>query len=141
MRQEKTSQERIISGHGHMGRTAPLAEQNSCRAVSEVLSRVGDKWSVLVIVAVRERPHRFSELKRKVGGISQQMLTSTLKTLERDGLVTRTVVPTTPPQVSYALTDLGRSLSSTLRQLAEWSIDNLATIQESRRQYDEGRPT
>jgi len=124
-----------------MGRTAPLAEQNSCRAVSEVLSRVGDKWSVLVIVAVRERPHRFSELKRKVGGISQQMLTSTLKTLERDGLVTRTVVPTTPPQVSYALTDLGRSLSSTLRQLAEWSIDNLATIQESRRQYDEGRPT
>lgn len=124
-----------------MGRTAPLAGQNSCRAVSEVLSRVGDKWSVLVIVAVRERPHRFSELKRKVGGISQQMLTSTLKTLERDGLVTRTVMPTTPPQVSYALTDLGRSLSSTLRQLAEWSIDNLATIQESRRQYDEGRPT
>ncbi|MBY8828327.1 winged helix-turn-helix transcriptional regulator [Hephaestia mangrovi] len=124
-----------------MGRTAPLAEQNSCRAVSEVLSRVGDKWSVLVIVAVRERPHRFSELKRKVGGISQQMLTSTLKTLERDGLVTRTVVPTTPPQVSYTLTDLGRSLSSTLRQLAEWSIDNLATIQESRRRYDEGRPT
>ncbi|ALA18538.1 MULTISPECIES: helix-turn-helix domain-containing protein [Chelatococcus] len=124
-----------------MGRTAPLAGQNSCRAVSEVLSRVGDKWSVLVIVAVRERPHRFNELKRKVGGISQQMLTSTLKTLERDGLVTRTVMPTTPPQVSYALTDLGRSLSSTLRQLAEWSIDNLATIQESRRQYDEGRPT
>lgn len=123
-----------------MGRTAPLVEGTNCRAVSEVLSRVGDKWSVLVIVAIREQPHRFSELKRKVGGISQQMLTSTLKTLERDGLVTRTVMATTPPQVSYALTALGLSLSDTLRQLAEWSIDNLATIHESRRRYDDRLP-
>lgn len=124
-----------------MSRTAPLAGQNDCRAVSEVLNRVSDKWSVLVIVAIRERPLRFSALKREVGGISQQMLTSTLRTLERDGLVTRTVMPTTPPQVSYALTDLGRSLSNTLRQLAEWSIDNLATIHESRRRYDGSDPT
>lgn len=123
-----------------MGRTAPLAEATNCRAVSEVLSRVGDKWSVLVIVALREQPHRFSELKRKVGGISQQMLTTTLKTLERDGMVTRTVVATTPPQVSYALTELGQSLSDTLRQLALWSIDNLATIHESRRRYDDRPP-
>jgi DNA-binding HxlR family transcriptional regulator len=123
-----------------MGRTAPLAEATNCRAVSEVLNRVGDKWSVLVIVALREQPHRFSELKRKVGGISQQMLTTTLKTLERDGLLTRTVVATTPPQVSYALTALGQSLSDTLRLLAEWSVDNLATIHESRRQYDDRPP-
>lgn len=123
-----------------MGRTAPLVEGSSCGAVNEVLSRVGDKWSVLVIVALREQPHRFSELKRKVGGISQQMLTTTLKTLERDGMVTRTVAPTTPPQVSYALTDLGQSLSDTLRQLAQWSIENLATIHESRRRYDQRPP-
>jgi DNA-binding HxlR family transcriptional regulator len=123
-----------------MGRTAPLAEATNCRAVSEVLSRVGDKWSVLVIVALREQPHRFSELKREVGGISQQMLTTTLKTLERDGMVTRTVVATMPPQVSYALTELGQSLSDTLRLLAQWSVDNLATIHESRRRYDERPP-
>ena len=123
-----------------MGRTASLAEDTNCRAVSEILGRVGDKWSVQVVVALRQRPHRFSELKRQIGGISQQMLTLTLKTLERDGMVARTVRPTTPPQVSYELTELGRSLSNTVHQLAKWAIANLAAIHDSRQRYDEQRP-
>ena len=123
-----------------MGATAPLMENTNCRAVSEILARVGDKWTVLVVVALRERPHRFSELKRQVGGISQQMLTLTLKTLERDGMVARTVRPTTPPQVSYELTNLGCSLSNMVKPLAEWSIANLPAIHQSRQYYDEQRP-
>ena len=123
-----------------MGRTASLVANSDCRAVSEILGRVGDKWTVLVVVALRDQPQRFGALKRRVGGISQQMLTLTLKTLERDGMVTRTVRPTTPPQVSYELTELGRSLSNTVRQLAEWSISNLAAIHDSRQRYDEQHP-
>lgn len=83
-----------------------------CRTVGEILSRVGDKWTVQVVIALRDRSRRFNDLKREVNGISQQMLTRTLKILERDGLVARSVRPTTPPQVDYALTELGCSLSS-----------------------------
>src|SRR6201746_2534405 len=81
-----------------------------CRAVSEVLSRVGDKWTVLVVSTLGDGPKRFNELRRALGSISQRMLTLTLRALERDGLVTRTVFPTVPPRVDYELTDLGRSL-------------------------------
>jgi len=81
-----------------------------CRAVSSVLARVGDKWSVLIIMLLGDGTKRFNEIKRMVGGISQRMLTLTLKGLERDGLVTRTVFPTIPPRVDYELTNLGRSL-------------------------------
>jgi DNA-binding HxlR family transcriptional regulator len=122
-----------------MGRTTPLVESNDCRVVSELLGRIGDKWTVLIVVALSEEPHRFSALKRKVGGISQQMLALTLRTLERDGMVLRTVHDTAPPQVSYALTDLGRSLAATLARLAAWSIDNLDGIEENRKRYDEQR--
>lgn len=107
-----------------------------CRGVSEILNRVGDKWTVQVVVALRDHPRRFNELKRQVTGISQQMLTRTLKTLERDGLASRTVVTRTPPQVEYALTDLGRSLAKPLWMLAEWSIANLDMIHQCREQYD-----
>ena len=89
---------------------SPHADGN-CRAVASVLARVGDKWSVLVIMMLIEGPMRFNELKRKIGGISQRMLTLTLRGLERDGLVTRTVFPTIPPRVDYELTDLGRGLA------------------------------
>jgi DNA-binding HxlR family transcriptional regulator len=122
-----------------MGRTTPLVEGDDCRVVSELLGRIGDKWTVLIVVALSEEPHRFSALKRKVGGISQQMLALTLRTLERDGMVLRTVRDTAPPQVSYELTKLGRSLATTLAQLAAWSIDNMAEIEENRRAYDEQR--
>jgi len=110
-----------------------------CRQVSEVLSRVGDKWTMQVVVALRDQPRRFNELKRQVGDISQQMLTRTLKTLERDGLVERTVCPTTPPQVEYALTALGHSLSEPVRYLAQWARVNIVTIHNNRQRYDSGR--
>ena len=81
-----------------------------CHAVSDVLSRVGDKWTVLVVELLSNGPMRFNELRRLIGNISQKMLTTTLRALERDGLVTRTVYPTIPPRVDYKLTDLGREL-------------------------------
>jgi DNA-binding HxlR family transcriptional regulator len=93
---------------------SPHADGN-CRAVASVLARVGDKWSVLVIMMLIEGPMRFNELKRKIGGISQRMLTLTLRGLERDGLVTRTVFPTIPPRVDYELTELGRGLAQPVR--------------------------
>jgi DNA-binding HxlR family transcriptional regulator len=110
--------------------------QPACRAVSEVLSRVGDKWTVLVVKALVDGPRRFNDLKRDIGGISQQMLTRTLRTLERDGMVARTVHPTIPPSVEYALTDLGRSLSVPVLALADWTFANLDRIHANREAYD-----
>ena len=83
-----------------------------CRTVSEILSRAGDKWSVLVVMKLSQGSQRFSELRDKIGGISQKMLTATLRGLERDGLLTRPIFPTNPPRVDYELTDLGRDLRS-----------------------------
>ena len=107
-----------------------------CRAVSELLSRVGDKWTVLIVKALEERGRRFNELKREVGGISQQMLTRTLRTLERDGMVARTVHHTVPPSVEYNLTDLGRSLAVPVMALADWSFAHLPQIHANRAEYD-----
>ena len=90
-----------------------------CRGVASVLARVGDKWSVFVIMMLVDGPRQFNEIKRMVGGISQRMLTLTLRGLERDGLVTRTVFPTIPPRVDYELTDLGRGLSQPVIALGE----------------------
>lgn len=120
-----------------MDMTAAPPPNADCRAVSELLNRVGDKWTVQVVVALRGQPRRFNELKRAVGGgLSQQMLTRTLKALERDGMVMRTVCATTPPQVEYALTDLGLSLAGPLRGLAEWAQAHIATIHDNRARYD-----
>lgn len=107
-----------------------------CQTVVSVLARVGEKWTVLVVMTLRERPRRFNELKRAVDGISQQMLTRTLKALERDGLVARTVHPTVPPQVEYRLTDLGHSLSEPVKGLGSWAMTNLAAIYANRERYD-----
>lgn len=109
-----------------------------CRAVSEVLARVGDKWSVLVVMLLGGGPKRFNEIKRMVGGISQRMLTLTLRGLERDGLVTRTVFPTIPPRVDYALTDLGHSLWHPVEALGQWARANQPIIEEARRRFDQG---
>lgn len=122
--------------------TAPHPHANpDCRAVSELLSRVGDKWTVLIVKALEAKRQgrglRFNELKREIGGISQQMLTRTLKRLERDGMVARTVHATVPPQVEYALTELGRSLSVPVLALAEWTFDHLPEIHANRAAYDE----
>jgi DNA-binding HxlR family transcriptional regulator len=107
-----------------------------CRAVSDVLARVGDKWSVLVVTLLGQGPRRFNELRRAIGGISQRMLTLTLRGLERDGLVTRTVFPTVPPRVDYDLTPLGRDLLNPVSALGDWAIRNQAKIARAREQFD-----
>src|SRR6201995_2427734 len=107
-------------------------EGGDCRAVASVLARVGDKWSVLVIMLLSDGPRRFNELKRMIGGISQRMLTLTLRGLERDGLVTRTVFPTIPPRVDYELTDLGRGLQGPVRELGQWAVTHQSEIEDAR---------
>src|SRR5580698_29415 len=107
-----------------------------CRAVSDVLARVGDKWSVLVVSRLGEGPMRFNELRRSIGGISQRMLTLTLRGLERDGLLTRTAFPTIPPRVDYALTPLGHDLLNPVSALGSWAIRNQPKIARAREQFD-----
>ena len=107
-----------------------------CRGVASVLARVGDKWSVFVIMMLGGGPRRFNEIKRMVGGISQRMLTLTLRGLERDGLVTRTVFPTIPPRVDYELTDLGRGLSKPVEALGKWASDHQPEIETARTKFD-----
>lgn len=107
-----------------------------CLKVSQVLSRIAGKWSVLVIMLLRARPLRFSEMKRGIGGISQRMLTLTLRNLERDGLVTRTVTPSIPPRVDYELTELGHSLAGPIQAVGAWAFGNLARIETAQSEYD-----
>ena len=107
-----------------------------CRAIGDVLARVGDKWSVLVVSRLGDGPVRFNELRRSIGGISQRMLTLTLRGLERDGLITRTVFPTIPPRVDYALTALGRDLLNPVSALGAWAIRNQAKIARAREEFD-----
>jgi DNA-binding HxlR family transcriptional regulator len=126
----------MAQGHIH--------ETESCKAVSGVLGRIGDKWSVLIVSRLGRRAMRFNELKREIGGISQRMLTLTLRGLERDGLVTRTVFATIPPRVDYDLTPLGRSLLTPVNALGDWALANIGTINDARRKFDaetESRPT
>ena len=108
-----------------------------CEAVGSILSRIGDKWTVLIIMMLAKGPKRFSELRRGIGGISQRMLTLTLRGLERDGLVTRTVFATVPPRVDYALTELGNSLRLPIEALGNWAFANLATVERARAAFDE----
>ena len=111
---------------------------NDCRVVGSVLARIGDKWSVLVVMMLGDGPRRFNELKRLIGGISQRMLTFTLRGLERDGLVTRTIFPTIPPRVDYELTDLGRSLRVPAMALGTWAMTHIPEIQDARSRFDRG---
>jgi DNA-binding HxlR family transcriptional regulator len=109
-----------------------------CRAISEVLQRIGDKWTVLVVSRLGEGPLRFNELRSIIGGISQKMLTTTLRGLERDGFVTRTVFPTIPPRVDYELTDLGRELLVPVQALADWGLANIDRVYAARERFDLG---
>ncbi len=113
-----------------------LHEPSDCRAISQVLSRVGDKWTVLVVSALGSGPKRFNELRKALGSISQRMLTLTLRGLERDGLVTRTVFPTIPPRVDYELTDLGRSLLEPVNGLSDWARANRVAMEAARKRFD-----
>jgi DNA-binding HxlR family transcriptional regulator len=110
-------------------------ETTQCEQISALLSRVGDKWTVLVVGVLGKGPSRFNALRRSVGDISQKMLATTLRNLERDGFVTRTVAPTNPPQVEYALTDLGSGLLEPVQALAKWTLDNADRIEAARRAY------
>ncbi|TQM43252.1 winged helix-turn-helix transcriptional regulator [Pseudonocardia cypriaca] len=113
-----------------------VPDQDACRHVLRVLGRIGDKWTVLVIARLGDGPLRYGELQRAVTGISQRMLTLTVRALERDGLVSRTVHPSIPPRVEYALTDLGRTLLDPVLALATWAIEHRGDVEESRRRYD-----
>jgi DNA-binding HxlR family transcriptional regulator len=108
-----------------------------CQKVNLILNRLGDKWTILTITMLKDQPRRFNELKRLIGGISQQMLTRTLKSLERDGMVTRKVHPTIPPQVEYGLTKLGQSLAVPMLQLAVWVLDHQSEIEGNRALHDQ----
>ncbi|ACM35886.1 winged helix-turn-helix transcriptional regulator [Agrobacterium vitis] len=115
---------------------AAVNQRSSCEAVNSVLTRIGDKWSVLIVMMLANGPQRFNELKRRIGSISQRMLTLTLRGLERDGLVKRTVFPTIPPRVDYELTDLGQSLRQPIEALGHWAFDNYACIAKARDSFD-----
>jgi DNA-binding HxlR family transcriptional regulator len=115
----------------------PNPASEDCRNVSSILARVGDKWSVLIVVLLGDGPKRFNEIKRMVGGISQRMLTFTLRGLERDGLVTRTVFPTTPQRVDYELTKLGGTLWEAVKPLGSWARTHVSEILASREQFDQ----
>ena len=107
-----------------------------CRTISTLLSRIGDKWTVLVVTTLGEGPRRFNELRREIPSVSQRMLTLTLRNLERDGLVSRAVTPSIPPRVDYALTEMGRSLLMPVNALAQWAIDNVQTIHAAQLRFD-----
>ncbi|WP_438483912.1 winged helix-turn-helix transcriptional regulator [Streptomyces sp. S186] len=114
-------------------------EEEECRQVLQILSLIGDKWSILVIGQLHHRTLRFSELHRAIRGISQRMLTLTLRQLERDGLLTRTVHPSVPPRVDYALTPLGTTLLDSVTGLAEWAATHRQEINDNRLRYDATR--
>jgi DNA-binding HxlR family transcriptional regulator len=127
----------LFGNQRHMNVTAETAHRSSeCLRVSEVLARVGDKWSIQVVGTLGDGPHRFNELKRAIEGISQRMLTLTLRGLERDGLITRKVTPSIPPRVDYALTELGQSLLEPVQALGDWALANRTTVDTARTSYD-----
>ena len=127
----------LTLSHPELTAACPPGDSDGCRAVSQVLSRIGDKWTVLIVELLGRQPMRFNELRREIGAISQKVLTSTLRGLERDGFVKRTVDPTIPPRVEYELTPMGHELLQPVRALGNWARDNGARIDEARRRYDE----
>ena len=124
----------------NQGTTLQLHSTEECVSINEVLTRVGDKWSLQVISRLGEGTQRFTELRRSIDGISQRMLTLTLRQLERDGLVQRTVYPTVPPKVEYTLSDFGRTILIPVTALANWALTYRLDIQAAREAFDSGQP-
>jgi DNA-binding HxlR family transcriptional regulator len=118
-------------------RSEAAAHADVCKRVEPILARVGEKWSLLVVMTLSTGPQRFNALRRSVDGISQRMLTVTLRALERDGLVSRTEYPSIPPRVEYALTGVGRSLCAPVIALADWAVDHVDEIESARTTFDE----
>ena len=122
----------------HTNVTEPLDSVTSdCEVINSILSRIGDKWTLLVVILLGKGPRRFNELKRMIGGISQRMLTLTLRGLERDGFVSRTMFATIPPRVEYELTDLGHSLRPAVESLGAWAFSHQADIEAARKRFEE----
>jgi DNA-binding HxlR family transcriptional regulator len=107
-----------------------------CRVISGLLQRIGDKWTVLVVTTLAGGSKRFNELRREIPTVSQRMLTLTLRNLERDGLVSRTVTPTIPPRVDYELTELGRSLVGPLHAIELWALEHVDDIHAAHDRFD-----
>lgn len=137
----EAAQERKNLSPGHNVVTAANGEgerfvSHACRRITPVLNRVGDKWSMQIVMALSFGSRRFSELKRELDGISQRMLTLSLRGLERDGLITRTVTPTIPPRVDYELTELGLSLRTPVKALGQWASDHIDCIRAAQERFD-----
>lgn len=128
---------RMSPGHIDVPKGIPESRADGCQATREILDRIADKWSLYIIATLANGTRRFNELKREIDGISQRMLTLTLRGLERDGLVTRTMYPTIPPRVDYDLTELGRTLWGPVMTLVNWADNNKAAIAEAHRRFDE----
>lgn len=126
----------MIRRHSHVAQAAREHLSSDCSRVGKLFSRIGDKWSLMIVMLLRPGPLRFSELKREIGGISQRMLTLTLRGLERDGLVMRTVFPTVPPRVDYELTEMGHSLRGPVEALGAWAFAHLDAIDAARSAFD-----
>ncbi|MFL6734535.1 MAG: winged helix-turn-helix transcriptional regulator [Sphingomicrobium sp.] len=131
---------------GHSNVTSATADSggfvsHACGRITPVLNRVGDKWSMQIVMALGFGPRRFSELKREIDGISQRMLTLSLRGLERDGLISRHVTPTIPPRVDYELTELGLSLRGPVRALGEWASEHIDCIRAAQQKFDERQMT
>ena len=125
-----------MSSHPPARRSGGQGDAETCNTISDMLARIGDKWSLLIVSTLGDGPLRFNELRRRIGDISQKMLSSNLKALERDGMITRTVAPTVPPQVEYELTDLGRELFTPVLALAQWTEQHTPRIVAARAAYD-----
>lgn len=133
MSQEGTN---LIPGYTEVAHLEHLLHSQPCKATAATLSLIGNKWTVLIIMLLSQQPRRFNELKRLIGGVSQRMLTLTLRELEREGLVARTVYPTIPPRVDYALTEVGHSLKEPVMALGLWAIHNQPALEGARRRFD-----
>jgi DNA-binding HxlR family transcriptional regulator len=133
--------EGTFARHGHLPETAMLRRPDPFQALCptrRVLDRIGDTWAVLILIALDDGTLRFNELRRRIENISQKMLSQTLKSLERDGLVRREVFATVPVTVEYSLTELGRTLSQTVHQLTLWAETHIGEIEEAQQRYDRG---
>ena len=120
--------------------TEPQHLVAECRRVADILARVGDKWTILLLMVLGDRRMRFTQLHRAINGISQRMLTVTLRNLEHDGILIRTVYPTIPPRVEYELSDRGRSLKVALAPIGNWVMENQNDIEEARERFREQSP-
>jgi len=129
-------QSEVLRLERHLRAGEHSALKSDCAHVNEILARIGDKWTVLLIMLLGDGPKRFNQMRRLIGGISQRMLTLTLRRLERDGLVRRHVFPTTPPRVDYELTELGQSLRGPISAFGEWAYTHRSRIEAARERFD-----